>query len=314
MHMTQRLLDMSIRLTHSNTRFETYIDSNSGIIANDMLIGKWDSDTRQFLYNWEYFTDDPDLLSAALQEANQWNLHQEALGSIKQHSLTMPQWLSTYPRIKVILDRLQFPYSLDGKNILDIGGSFKDMRYLFGQNFKRLDHIEVSAASQIKALNVAKAVSSEFPNVEEKIYFHNIFAENLPFNDNVFDFVFSRATIHHCRRPEVLNEIHRVLKPSGTMLLVERYLSNPCYLCMKYARILRNANRGSDDPLQKKEIDIIRALFSRVESHTYGAEKLINYVYGKRFDIEKNPLSDQELSPKFIRRLLSTNIVIGAIK
>jgi ubiquinone/menaquinone biosynthesis C-methylase UbiE len=44
-------------------------------------------------------------------------------------------------------------------------------------------------------------------------------AETLPFSDSVFDIVYSWGVIHHSSSPErIINEIRRVLKPSGTFL------------------------------------------------------------------------------------------------
>jgi SAM-dependent methyltransferase len=45
-------------------------------------------------------------------------------------------------------------------------------------------------------------------------------AEDLPFADNQFDFVFCFATLEHTRRPwDVASEICRVLKPGGTVMI-----------------------------------------------------------------------------------------------
>lgn len=46
--------------------------------------------------------------------------------------------------------------------------------------------------------------------------------ENVPFGDSSFDFVVSNWSIHHWKKPEyVLNEIYRVLKPGGTVLVFD---------------------------------------------------------------------------------------------
>ncbi|RJR29791.1 class I SAM-dependent methyltransferase [Candidatus Microgenomates bacterium] len=47
-------------------------------------------------------------------------------------------------------------------------------------------------------------------------------AENLPFADNTFPFVFCYQTLHHFPDPQlVLKEIHRVLSPGGTLFFAE---------------------------------------------------------------------------------------------
>lgn len=45
-------------------------------------------------------------------------------------------------------------------------------------------------------------------------------AENIPFEDNMFDVVVCNAAFHHYRNPIiVLNEVHRVLKKGGVLIL-----------------------------------------------------------------------------------------------
>jgi len=46
-------------------------------------------------------------------------------------------------------------------------------------------------------------------------------AENLPFNDNHFDLVFSFGVLHHTPNTEkAINQIHRVLKPEGKTIIM----------------------------------------------------------------------------------------------
>jgi SAM-dependent methyltransferase len=59
-------------------------------------------------------------------------------------------------------------------------------------------------------------------------------AENLPFADNTFDFVWSWGVIHHSSdTKKALQEIHRVLKPNGTAVLMVYYYSwwNAYFIC-----------------------------------------------------------------------------------
>jgi len=57
-------------------------------------------------------------------------------------------------------------------------------------------------------------------------------AANLPFADNTFDAVISYASLHHWQKPiEVFNEIWRVTKPGGFILIRDnrRMLDEPLY-------------------------------------------------------------------------------------
>lgn len=52
--------------------------------------------------------------------------------------------------------------------------------------------------------------------------FHEGEADNLPFSDETFDGVVSRLTIHHFENPrEVLDEMRRVLRPGGRLVIAD---------------------------------------------------------------------------------------------
>ena len=59
------------------------------------------------------------------------------------------------------------------------------------------------------------------------------FAENMPFEDNVFDVVHTSAALHEMnpeQLQEILNEVHRVLKPGGIFTLVDFHSpTNPIF-------------------------------------------------------------------------------------
>jgi ubiquinone/menaquinone biosynthesis C-methylase UbiE len=47
-------------------------------------------------------------------------------------------------------------------------------------------------------------------------------AADMPFQDDSFDLIVSSGSLHHWDKPaRIFNEIHRVLKPSGSALIVD---------------------------------------------------------------------------------------------
>jgi ubiquinone/menaquinone biosynthesis C-methylase UbiE len=61
--------------------------------------------------------------------------------------------------------------------------------------------------------------------------------ERLPFSDQAFDLVYVSHVLHHSTDHRgVLNEVHRVLRPRGTLVLVETCEDSPL---MRLARTLR---------------------------------------------------------------------------
>ncbi len=91
--------------------------------------------------------------------------------------------------------------------ILDIGcGNGRNMKYP-NYNFYGVDNCS-------KFIEMAKVVSNN-------VYLSDM--TDLPFEDNYFDAIISIASFHHLstieRRIKCLEEIHRVLKPGGKILL-----------------------------------------------------------------------------------------------
>lgn len=113
--------------------------------------------------------------------------------------------LTTYPQklTKYLFDRYDMK---KGDLLLDLGcgrGEFLKGFYDCGLNVKGIDQSDVA-----KKLN---------PDVEIKIA--NLEEFNLPYDDNTFDFVYSKSVIEHFYYPEKLfKEILRILKPGGKVI------------------------------------------------------------------------------------------------
>jgi ubiquinone/menaquinone biosynthesis C-methylase UbiE len=82
-----------------------------------------------------------------------------------------------------------------------------------------------------------------------EVFFHTIPAEHLPFDDNSFDFVFSRSTLHHCIRPDVLDQVFRVLRPGGVVVFCENYRGPIMRVLMKAHRRITGRDRGTPTEL-----------------------------------------------------------------
>ena len=64
--------------------------------------------------------------------------------------------------------------------------------------------------------------SAKKVNIEDRIKFTSLNAENLPFEDCDFDTIFLYATFHHIGdKKRAFNELLRVLKPKGMLAIIE---------------------------------------------------------------------------------------------
>lgn len=94
----------------------------------------------------------------------------------------------------------------------------------------------------------------------------------LPFSDNSFDLVFAVDVFHHLRRPEeAFNEIHRILRAQGHLILIEPHISAFSYLVYKLFHHEKTSWRISpkallenisDDPLDADNSVLTSLLFS----------------------------------------------------
>ncbi len=115
---------------------------------------------------------------------------------------------SIWPETKSLFDR----YLLPGEKILDLGcGNGRYFEYLKG---KDVDYFGVDISERL--INIAK---SRYP----KAIFQTADALNLPFPDDFFDKAVGIAVFHHIPsedfRIRFLQEVKRVLKPGGTLIL-----------------------------------------------------------------------------------------------
>ncbi len=108
----------------------------------------------------------------------------------------------------------------------------------------------------------------------------------LPYDDASFDVVVSTSTFHHYNQPErVLEEVHRVLKPGGTFILEDTYLSS----MLRYLnKISKPVNEVAEMSIYSKQ-DIWRmfnsAGFTGIQWHL-----LHKYVYMIQAQAEDIPL------------------------
>ena len=111
----------------------------------------------------------------------------------------------------------------EGQHFLDVGcGTGWAVRYAASlvNNRGEFDGIDISPRMIQKAI--------EYSENCENIHFYKANAENLPFQNNFFDFTICTNSFHHyINPPAVLTEINRVLKPQGKLFILEVTTDNP---------------------------------------------------------------------------------------
>lgn len=113
-----------------------------------------------------------------------------------------------------------------GDKLLDVGCGRGD----FSKGFKNL-------GLQVSGIDCEKSDSGELKDVEFKIADSE--KDSFPFQDEIFDFVFSKSVIEHFFKPDnFIKECHRVLKPGGKIIVMTPdWQSQQCIFYNDYTHI-----------------------------------------------------------------------------
>lgn len=125
-------------------------------------------------------------------------------------------------KLHIVMESLQLARSLAG-DVLEIGVGFGSHGSSIVEMGHRYVGVDIALASLIRA-------RERHPSLEEAGL---VAAEgtNLPFRDSAFDKVFCVATLHHLVRPEEgTREMIRVLKPGGSLCIIEPRAHYPTQL------------------------------------------------------------------------------------
>lgn len=100
---------------------------------------------------------------------------------------------------------------LKGERLLDIGCGDGDITLLLKEN---------SGAREVFGIDIAPEAVAAAQGKGIKAYKLDIDEEQLPFEEGYFDLIYCGELIEHLFNPDhLLNEIHRVLKASGTCII-----------------------------------------------------------------------------------------------
>jgi ubiquinone/menaquinone biosynthesis C-methylase UbiE len=106
----------------------------------------------------------------------------------------------------------------EGK-VLDMGTATGRLAIEFIKKIPSMEVIGLDLAEV--ALGVARE-NAQKSEITLKISFKKGDAEDMPFEDNIFDLVISNNTLHLIKNPlKMFNEVHRVLKPTGRFIITD---------------------------------------------------------------------------------------------
>ena len=155
-----------------------------------------------------------------------------------------------YPSRLRLFDRMNHLSSnLSNKVVLDYGcGRGEESLKYLKNDAKKVIGIDISPVYIESAIE--KVVEGGFN--PEQYEFLTMDAHKLEFESNSFDLVIGQGILHHLEPEVALNEIYRVLRPKGRVVLLEPLADNPL---LRVFRFLTPSARTIDEaPFTKKQI------------------------------------------------------------
>jgi tRNA (uracil-5-)-methyltransferase TRM9 len=114
-------------------------------------------------------------------------------------------------------------YIKPGQKILDLGCGNGRLYDFINQNIPGIEYYGVD-----NSLNLLALYTKSHPEISANLKLNEMW--QLDFEDNSFDLVISAATFHHLPNKEyrlgTLNEINRILKPDGRLIMTNWHLLN----------------------------------------------------------------------------------------
>lgn len=141
--------------------------------------------------------------------------------------------------------------SLGSASILDVGfgtGNILNIlaqRYNINNNDNNINHSNENNKIELSGLDLSEemlSVAKEKLGDRADLRLGN--SEHLPWNDSTFDYVLCTDSFHHYPRPEiVLQEMRRVLKPEGMLILAD--IRVPAFI-LPIVNFFMKFSRGGD--------------------------------------------------------------------
>lgn len=110
-------------------------------------------------------------------------------------------------------------WQMNENNVLDVGTATGRLAIEFSKKIPTLEVIGLDLAEVALVVARENVQKSEIPL---NISFKKGDAEDMPFEDSIFDLVISNNTLHLIKNPlKMFNEVHRVLKPTGKFIITD---------------------------------------------------------------------------------------------
>ncbi len=145
-----------------------------------------------------------------------------------------------------------------------------------------------------RSVEIAKKKSLQF-NLENRCFFYCADSEKLDFNNSYFDIVLCYNSLSYLDLSVVFEELKRVIKPDGQLIIMDSLGHNIFYNLNRKANIARWGKNAQKELqlLKMKDISLCEKYFLKSRIRYFGFIMSILYFISKRFKLEINrPISE----------------------
>src|SRR3989344_2457608 len=114
-------------------------------------------------------------------------------------------------------------------------------------------------------------------NVQRKIRFFHVPAEEMRFGEECFDAVFACNLIHHIQVKQGIKKVHKVLKKGGVCVFLEPQADN--LLINLYRAMASDVRTDNEHPITKTDIKLVKKYFSHVQLREFHLFTLLIFVW-----------------------------------
>lgn len=153
-----------------------------------------------------------------------------------------------------------------GKRVLEYGCGPGSQAFSLARNGAEVFAIDISdvAIEQAKHLAADQHLNIDFRVMD---------AENLQFEEQMFDIVCGSGILHHLDLPSCFSELNRVLKPEGKGVFFEPLGHNP--VINLYRKITPGLRTDDEHPLLMEDLKLAESYFQKVNSYYFHLTSLV---------------------------------------
>jgi len=198
------------------------------------------------------------------------------------HNMGAKSLGSDYLSAPYVYVEKNFVQDLEGKVVLDYCCGTGEFSFLPALRGAKVFGMDISESS----IGVAKKRAEDL-GLSEQCEFQVMNAEDLSYESNFFDVIFSYGSLSYLDLKNAYSELSRVLKPNGKLVIVDSLGHNPVFNYNRRRNIMKFASGYSSElsTLKVSDFNLLKNSFSKVSLRYYDLLTLLGYLIRKKLKV-----------------------------